>query len=151
MFLPNFPSANSPTRAFFVSILTAQGTEDAQGTRDTQNLQKLWDSFKSFWWSPAVLVVASQVVLTGWIWARGPQKEHTQSIKGTDSSPEKVNSALSDVTRESLNKPERTAQSLKEAEPKPKDTSPGEGSSSCINSIPLECLRVTYKWPPLAE
>lgn len=96
-------------------------------------------------------MVASQVVLTGWLWARGPQKEHTQSMKGTDSSTEKVNSALSDVTGKSFNKPERIAQNLKEAEPKSEDTRPGEGSSNSINSIYLECLRVTCKRLPLTE
>lgn len=51
-------------RALFASVLTEQGTEDPQGPRDTQNL-KLWNSFRSFWWSPTVLVVAPQVVLPG--------------------------------------------------------------------------------------
>lgn len=95
------PSKFPLSQELFVSVLTAQGTEDAQDTCDTQTLE-LWDSFKSFWWSPTVLVVASQVVLTGWLWARSPWKEHIQSMKGTDSSTEKVNSkeqTLSDVTR----------------------------------------------------
>lgn len=94
-------------------------------------------------------MVASQVVL-----ARGPRKEHTQSMKGTDSSTEKVNTkeeTLSDVTRGPFNKPERRAQSLKQADPKPEDTSPSEGGSNSINSIPLECLKVTYGQLPLAD
>lgn len=88
-------------------------------------------------------MVASQVVL-----ARGPC--HTQSMKGTHSSPEKVNSkeeTLSDMTRGPFNKPERRVQSLKQADPKPEDTSPSERGSNSINSIPLECLKVTYKQP----
>lgn len=75
-------------------------------------------------------------------------------MKGTDSSPEKVNSkeeTLSDVTRGPFNKPERRAQSLKQAEPKPEDTSPSERGSSSINSIPLECLKVTYQRLSLAD
>lgn len=99
--------------------------------------------------SPEILVVASQVVL-----ARGPRTEDTQSMKGIDSSTEKVNSkeeTLSDVTMGPFNKPERRAQSLKEADPKPEGTSPSEESSNSTNSIPLECLKVTYKWLPWAD
>lgn len=75
-------------------------------------------------------------------------------MEGTGSSSQKVSSkeqTPSDVTRGPFNKLERRAQNLKERDPKPEDRSPSDRNRISTNSIPLECLRVTYKRLPLAE
>lgn len=53
MFLPNFPSAKSPTRALFVSLLTAQKMHRAWETLKTFNsgiVSRVSDDYPLSWW-----------------------------------------------------------------------------------------------------